>query len=118
MSFFEWIGANWELVGICFGILVNALGLAYNVYKLCRSGKVKALQQAVMLAEAAREYEEEAEQFEGYSAAEKLHYVLSRLQTMSAELGYQYDEERMIRMIESDIAFSKRVNAKDGDRLE
>ena len=49
MSFFEWIGANWELVGICFGILVNALGLAYNVYKLCRSGKLKALQQAALL---------------------------------------------------------------------
>ena len=118
LSFFEWIGANWELVGICFGILVNALGLAYNVYKLCRSGKVKALQHAVVLAEAAREYEQEAEQFEGYGAAEKLHYVLSRLQTLSAELGCQYDEEKMIRMVESDIAFTKCVNAKQGDRLE
>ena len=118
LNFFEWIGANWELVGICFGILVNAAGLAYNIYKLCRSGKLKALQQAAILAEAAREYEEEAEQFEGYSSAEKLHYVLSRLHTLSAELGCAYDEEKMIHMVESDIAFSKRVNAKDADKLE
>ena len=118
MSFFEWIGENWELVGICFGILVNALGLAYNIYKLCRTGKVKALQQAAILAEAAREYEKEAEGFEGYSSAEKLHYVLSRLHTLSAELGCQYDEEKMIGMVESDIAFSKCVNAKNTDRLE
>ncbi len=118
MNFFEWIGANWELVGICFGILVNAAGLAYNVYKLCRSGKLKALQQAAILAEAAREYEQEAERFDSYSSAEKLHYVLSRLQTLSAELGCAYDEEKMIRMVESDIVFSKRVNAKNEDELE
>ena len=118
MDFFEWIGANWELVGICFGILVNAAGLAYNVYKLCRSGKLKALQQATILAEAAREYEKEAEQFEGYSSAEKLHYVLSRLHTLSAELGCPYDEGKMIGIVESDIAFSKCVNAQSADKLE
>ena len=118
MSFFEWIGANWELVGICFGILVNVAGLAYNVFKLCRSGKLKALQHTVILAEAARDYEKEAVQFEGYSSAEKLHYVLSRLHTLSDELGCAYNEDEMIHMVESDIAFSKCVNSKTEDKLE
>ena len=115
MNLFEWMGMNWEIVGICFGILVNVLGLAYNVYKLCRSGKVKALQHTMMLAEAAREYEMEAESFPQYSAAEKLNYVLSRLRTLSAELGCEYNESKLVHMIETDIAYSKGVNARSDD---
>ena len=119
MSVFEWMGMNWEIVGICFGILVNVLGLAYNVYKLCRSGKIKALQHAMILAEAAREFELEAEGYVGYSAAEKLNYVLSRLRTLAAELGCEYDESKLVAMIESDITFSKGVNAHaSNDTLE
>ena len=118
MNIFDWIFANWELVGICFGILVNAIGVVYNICKLCRSGRLKALQHAVTLAEAAREFELEAERFEGYTAAEKLHYVLSRLRTLAADLGCEYDEERLTAQIEADIAFSKRVNAPKGEILD
>ena len=114
----QWIVENWEIVGICFGILVNALGLAYNVYKYCRSGRVSALQNLIKLTEAAREYEAEAEQFQSYSAEEKLHFVLSRLRVLAAELGCPYNEEEMIAQIEADIDFSKRVNAPQGDALE
>lgn len=114
----QWMIENWEVVGICFGILVNALGLAYNIYKYCRSGKVSVLQNLLTLAEAAREYEAEAEQFHSYTGEEKLHYVLSRLRVLAAELGCPYNEEEMIARIESDIDFSKRVNAAHGDALE
>ena len=110
MTMFEWIAANWEFVGICFGILVNVAGLAYNIYKFCRAGKLKAFQNMSALLEAAREYELQAEQFEGYTSAEKLNYVLSRLRVLATELGCAFDETEMIARIESDIAFSKGVN--------
>lgn len=119
MSVFEWIAANWELVGICFGILVNVAGLAYNIYKFCRTGRLKSMKNLAALFEAAREYELQAEQFEGYTSAEKLNYVLSRLRVLAAELGCTVSEEEMIARIEADIAYSKGVNAaKKGEALE
>ena len=118
MKVFEFIAGNWELVGIIFGILVNAAALAYNVYKFCRVGRVRALENMRVMLEAAREYEMEAERFEGYTSAEKLNYVLSRLRTLAAELGCAFREEEMVAQIESDIAYSKGVNARPSDKLE
>ncbi len=118
MRVFDFIVGNWELVGIIFGILVNAAALIYNVYKFCRIGRVHALENMQVMLEAAREYEVEAERFEGYTSAEKLNYVLSRLRTLAAELGCPFREEEMTRRIEADIAYSKSVNAPPSDKLE
>ena len=115
----KWIAANWELVGICFGIAVNIAGLAYNVYKFWRTGRLKALQNMSALFEAAREYELQAEQFEDYSSAEKMNYVLSRLRVLSAELGCEFDETELVARNEADIAYSKGVNSPQrSDALE
>ncbi|MBE6581213.1 MAG: hypothetical protein E7650_06330 [Ruminococcaceae bacterium] len=115
----EFIGANWELVGICFGILVNLAGLVYNIYRFCSAGKLKALQNMTALFEAAREYELQAEKYQGYSSAEKLNYVLSRLRVLAGELGCTFDEEEMVARIEADIAYAKGVNAAPhNDMLE
>lgn len=118
MRVFEFIAANWELVGIAFGILVNIAGLAYNIYKLCSTGKLRAMESMSALFEAARGYEIEAERFKDYTSAEKLNYVLSRLRTLAAELGCPFDEEEMVAHIEADIAYSKSVNAARSDTLE
>ena len=118
MRVFDFIVGNWELVGIIFGILVNAAALIYNVYKFCRIGRVHALENMQVMLEAAREYEVEAERFEGYTSAEKLNYVLSRLRTLAAELGCPFREEEMTRRIEADIAYSKSVNSPPSDKLE
>ena len=119
MTMLEWIATNWEIVGICFGILVNAAGLAYNIYKFCRVGKLRALQNMNALFEAAREYELQAEQFEGYTSAEKLNYVLSRLRVLASELGCAFDEAEMVARVESDIAYTKGINSKvKGEALE
>jgi len=107
----KWLAENWEFVGICFGIAVNAAALAYNIYKFWRTGKLKALQNMSALFEAAREYELQAEQFEDYSSAEKLNYVLSRLRVLAAELGCAFDEEELVARIEADIAYSRGVNS-------
>ncbi|MBQ3483859.1 MAG: hypothetical protein IJA78_06795 [Clostridia bacterium] len=118
MNFLTWITENWELVCILLGVLVNAAALVYNIYKLCRSGKLRASQNWLELLEAARRFEVEAEGFAEYSSAEKLHYVLSRLRNYAAELGCAYDEERLIEQINNDIAFTKAVNADKSERLE
>lgn len=113
----EFMSANWEMVGICFGILVNLAGLVYNVYRFCSAGKLRALQNMTTLFDAAREYELQAEQYRGYSSAEKLNYVLSRLRVLSGELGCTFDEEEMVARIEADIAYSKGVNAPHGTEM-
>ena len=113
-----WLNQNWELLCICFGILVNAVGIAYNIYKLCRGAHGKSAVKWLTLLEAARQYEIEAEGFESYTAAEKLQYVLSRLRVLTAELGYPFDEARLRAQIEADIAFSKEVNATKSERLD
>lgn len=118
MRIVEWIVANREIAAIVLGILVNALGLAYNIYKFARSGKAKNLQNWLRILEAARRYEAEAETCAGYTAAEKLNYVLSHLRVYAAELGYPYDEERFTAQVEADIAFSKDVNAGKSETLE
>ena len=118
MEILQWIHANWDLIFICLGVLVNAAGLVYNICKFCRSGKAKSTADWIRILEAAREYEVEAEGFPDYSAAEKLQYVLSRLRTVTAELGVAFDEEGLTAQIEADIAFSKAVNACKSERLE
>lgn len=118
MNILLWLSQNWELICICFGILVNAAGVAYNIYKLCRGSHAKSAACWLKILEAAREYEIEAEQFQGYTAAEKLQYVLTRLHILSAELGVPFDEARLSTQIEADIAFSKEVNAQKSEHLE
>lgn len=118
MAFVQWIRANWDLILVLFGVAVNALGLVYNVCKLCRTGKAKNAVNWIKILEAARQYEVEAERFGDYSSEEKLQYVLSRLRVFTAELGCTFDEAALTAEIEADIAFSKAVNADKSDRLE
>ena len=63
-----------------------------------------------VLFDAAREYELQAEQFSGYTSAEKLNYVLSRLRVLATDLGCEFDEAAMVARVEADIAYSKGVN--------
>jgi hypothetical protein len=118
MEFLPWIREYWDMILVVFGIIVNALGLAYNVYKLCRAGKAGSAANRIRIMEAARRYEIEAEAFSSYTSAEKLQYVLSRLRVFTAELGCAFDEAALIEGIEADIAFSKAVNAEKSERLE
>ncbi|MBE6703238.1 MAG: hypothetical protein E7585_07515 [Ruminococcaceae bacterium] len=118
MNILQWINGNWQLICICFGLLFNMAGLIYNICKSCRSGRMGNAADWIAVIEAARQYEKEAEGFADYSAAEKLQYVLARLRVFTAELGCQFDEERITAQIEADIAFSKAVNAKNAEQLD
>lgn len=118
MGLLLWLEQSWEAICIFFGILVNLAGLAYNVYKFCRTRHARHVADWLAVLEAAREFEKEAEAFADYSAMEKLQYVLSRLRAFTAELGSDFDEERLTAQIEADIAFSKAVNARKSERLE
>lgn len=118
MGVMEWIHANWELIFICLGVIVNAAGLVYNIIKFCSTGKAKNAANWIAILQAAREYEKEAEGYAEYTSAEKLQYVLSRLRMFTAELGCAYDEAALTDQIEADIAFSKEVNADKSERLE
>lgn len=106
------------MICIAFGVLVNALGLAYNIYKLCRSGRGQRAEDWIAVLEAAREFEQEAESLTACTAAEKLQYVLGRLNEFMAERGCTFEEEALVAQIEADITFSKEVNARKSERLE
>lgn len=118
MSFLEWLAQNWEIVCVCFGLVVNALALTMNIRKYLHIGGACTTQGMLAILEAARRFECEAELMTGYSGAEKLQYVLSRLRVFTADMGYPYDEEALRSTVEADIAFSKAVNADKSERLE
>jgi hypothetical protein len=118
MNVFQWLSENWELVCIAFGVFVNALGLAYNVIKYLRHGGARRAEHTLALLQRARELECEAEALAGASGAEKLEYVLAGLRDLAKELGEDPDRAELSRMVEEDIAFSKRVNADKSEVLE
>ena len=118
MEFLKWLTAHWELIFVCFGILVNLAGVVYNICKFYRAGHNKGAALWLCVLEAAREYEKEAEAYAHYTAAEKLQYVLSRLRVFTAELGVPFDEEKLTEQISADIAFTKVVNAVGREDLD
>ncbi len=114
----EWLGENWELICICFGILINAAGLAYNVTRYVRAGGLRRAEGWQELLAAARKYECEAEGVAGLDGAAKLEYVLSRLREYTALLGFEYDREALTELVEKDVGFANELNAIKSERLE
>ncbi len=114
----EWLAGNWELICICFGVLVNAVGLVYNVTRYVRAGGLRRAQGWQELIAAARKYESEAEGIGGLDGAAKLEYVLLKLREYTELLGYEYDREALTEMVEKDIAFANELNAIKSERLE
>ena len=109
MRVFEQIILNWELICVALAVLVNTVAAIYNLIRLCRSGKMTEAETWLALIEAARIYEKEAEILGG-NAGEKLEYVLSNLHRFTDKLGCYYDRDRLIELIEGDIAFAKAIN--------
>ena len=118
MDFLQWLSENKELICIFLGILINAAGLAYSIYKYLRA---KGVQGAMMLLPelylAARRFECEAEHTT-LNGKEKLAYVLERLRLFAKEQGVERSDEELIAIVEADIAFSKEVNATKSEVLE
>ena len=118
MLFLQWLTQNRELMFICIGVLINAVGLLYNVMKYLRAGGVKSSKMLLAMRDAARRFECEAENEQGLTGAQKLAFVLEKLRQLSEKMKYPYDEKQMIAMIEEDIAFSREVNATKSEELE
>ncbi len=118
MNILCWIRENWGLICIGLGVLVNALGLAYNVVKYVRAGGLRRAGQRLALWEAARRFECEAQAMENYTGAEKLQYVLSRLRQLTAEMGVDFDERELTEQISADVAFAKEMNATKSEELD
>ena len=114
----NWIGENWGLICICFGILINAVGLVYNVTRYVRAGGLRRAEGWQELLAAARKYECEAESIAGLDGAAKLEYVLSGLQEYTALLGFEYDREMLAGMVEKDIDFVNEMNDIKSERPE
>lgn len=109
---------NWELVCICFGIFVNALGLLYNVLRYVRAGGLRHAGEWQDLLCALRKYECEAEGMQGLDGAAKLEYVLEKMREYAEVLGEEYDREMLTAAISKDIAFANELNAIKSERLE
>ena len=117
-SFFSWIGTNWGVLCVFFGILINAAGLVYNVTRFVRAGGLRRAEGWQELLAAVRKYECEAEAMEGLDGAGKLEYVLSGLREYTALLGYEYDREMLEDVVEKDIAFANELGDIKSGRLE
>ena len=114
----NWLSQNWGLICICFGILINAAGLAYNVTRYVRAGGLRRAEGWQELLAAVHKYECEAEGMEGMDGAAKLEYVLSRLREYTALLGFEYDREMLVDVVEKDIAFVNEMKDIKSERLE
>lgn len=112
MKILKWFTENPQAVTLLLGILINLVGLAYNLCEYVRSGKGRDVRGWLRMLEAARQFETEAEGIPGFGAAEKLSYVLEKLSIFAAEQGLPFDAEECRKQVEEDIAFSKKVNAK------
>ena len=103
MNVLRWIQENRELLYVCFGLLLNLVGVIYHVWRSCRVGGMSQPEDWLAILEAARQFEQEAELlFEG-STAEKLQYVLSKLRAFTAERGLPFEEARLTKQIEADM---------------
>ena len=103
MNVLRWIQENRELLCICFGLLLNLAGVIYHVWRSCRAGGMKRLEDWLAILEAARQFEREAELLLEGTTAEKLQYVLSRLRVFTAEQGLPFEEKRLKKQIEADM---------------
>lgn len=112
MQFMKWFTENPQAITLLLGIIINFVGLAYNLYEYIRSGKGRDVHGWLRILEAARQFEMEAEAMPELSSAEKLSFVLEKLSIFTAEQGLPFDAEKCRRQVEEDIAFSKQVNAK------
>jgi hypothetical protein len=114
----QWLQENGDLLCICLGIVINALGLAYSIYKYLRAKGVQGAAELLpALYQAARRFECEAEAT-ALKGEEKLAFVLERLRLFTAEQGVPRSDEELIAIVEADIAFSKEVNAPKSEVLE
>ncbi len=114
----NWLGGNWELICICFGILINTVGVVYNVTRYVRAGGLRRAEGWQELLAAVRRYECEAEGTEGLDGAAKLEYVLERMQEYTALLGFEYDREMLTEVVEKDITFANELRDIKSGRLE
>ena len=112
------IRENWELVCICFGLFVNALGLLYNVIRYVRAGGLRRAGDWQELLVVLRKYECEAEGAAGLDGAAKLEYVLGKMREYTEALGEEYDRETLVAMVSKDVAFANEMNAIKSERLE
>ena len=112
------ISENWELICICFGLFVNAIGLLYNVIRYVRAGGLRHAGEWEEMLAALRRYECEAERLGALDGAGKMEYVLAKMRDYTEALGESYDREAFGEMVEKDIAFANEINAIKSERLE
>ena len=112
------ISENWELVCICFGLFVNALGLLYNIFRYVRAGGLRRAGDWQELLVVLRRYECEAERVVGLDGMGKLEYVLSKMREYTDAVGEKYDRELLNAIVTRDIAFVNEMNDVKSERLE
>ena len=112
------IGENWELICICFGLFVNALGLLYNIFRYVRAGGLRRAGDWQELLAVLRRFECEAEGIVGLDGVGKLEYVLSKMHEYTQSMGLTFEREALDAVITKDISFVNEMNAIKRERLE
>ena len=114
----DMIGENWELICIGFGLLVNAVGLLYNVIRFFRRGGLRRVSEWQELLNVLHGYECEAEGIVGLDGVGKLEYVLSKMREYTEIAGLLYDREMLEEAVARDIGFANELSSIKSERLE
>ena len=112
------LSETWELICICFGLFVNAVGLLYNVIRCVRAGGLHRVAEWEEMLAVLRRYECEAERLGILDGEGKLEYVLAKMRDYTEALGEKYEREAFAQAVEKDIAFANEMNAIKSERLE
>ena len=96
MSIWNWMVQNSELLWMLAVVLLNLPALVFHVIRVFRTGRAGEARAWAEILEEASILQAEAEGFPDWGAAERLCYVLTRLQRLCAALGVTYDEELLI----------------------
>lgn len=100
---------------ISFAITILTTTLSI-IFAKTKSAKVrKAAGIALTITDEVKHKMLDAEKFKNYSGAEKLEFVLSRMQTFLAQKKLTYDEELIKNIIENEITLTKQINSRPKD---
>lgn len=94
-------------IGLIVGFIALTIKLCIDLYKKIKEGKWSEIPDLLL------NYMSDAEQLKGADGNTKKEVVLSKVRTYCAENKLQFDENKVSEMIESNIDFSRSVNAKE-----
>lgn len=112
---------DWNVVEIICGavsLLLTLVGLFFALLSRSKNAKAKKIAEAgLSIVNYGQQAVKLAEQFSGFSGAEKKAYATTLIKEWCMGAGIPYTEEQISEAIEGCVSLSKLVNSRDKDKM-